>query len=320
MESSSEIKQQMTGKNKKKSQATNKSQVSDQAFKSLKRKRQPIERLGFAFLRLCMLFVVVILIYILYDIVSKGIGVINWTFLSEMPRDGMTAGGIYPAIVGTFYLTVLTTLMAVPLGVFAAIFLNEYAREGIITRVIRLALRNLAGVPSIVFGLFGVAFFVFYLGLGKSLMSAALTLTLLTLPVTITASEEALKTVPMSYREGALALGASRWQTIRTIVLPQALPGMMTGAILGLARSAGETAPILFTGAAFFLPFIPNSVTSQFMALPYHLYIMATQHHSISVVRPIAYGTALVLVVMVFILNLAATLLRSHFFRKKNKQ
>ncbi len=281
-----------------------------------KQKRCLAENVGFNFLRVCMLLVVSILIYILYDIVSKGIGVINWEFLTQSPRKGMTEGGIFPAIVGTLYLTVLTTAFSVPLGVCGAIYLNEYAKEGLLTRLVRLSLRNLAGVPSIVFGLFGVAFFVHYLGFKMSLLSAALTLTLLTLPVTLTASEEALKTVPMSYREAAFALGATPWQAIRTIVLPQALPGMMTGAILGLSRSAGETAPILFTGAAFFLPFLPKSVLSQFMALPYHLYIMATQHHSISVVRPIAYGTALVLVVMVFILNLAATLLRSHFRNK----
>lgn len=284
-----------------------------------KRKMLLSETIGFNFLRLCMLVVVLILLYILYDIVSKGIGIISWQFLTDQPRQGMTEGGIFPAIVGTFYLTVLTTAFAVPLGVFGAIYLNEYAKEGKLTRLVRLSLRNLAGVPSIVFGLFGVAFFVHYLGFRMSLLSSALTLTLLTLPVTLTASEEALKTVPMSYREGALALGATQWQTIRTIVLPQALPGMMTGAILGLARSAGETAPILFTGAAFFLPFLPQSVLSQFMALPYHLYIMATQHHSISAVRPIAYGTAFVLVVMVFTLNLAATLLRSYYRKKIRK-
>ncbi len=272
--------------------------------------------LGFSILRGANVLVAAILLIILYDIVSKGIGTINWTFLTDIPRQGMTEGGIFPAIVGTLYLTILTTLFSVPLGVCGAIYLNEYAKEGILTRLIRLSLRNLAGVPSIVFGLFGVAFFVQYLGLGMSLLSASLTLALLTLPITLTASEEALKTVPDSYRQASLALGAAPWQMIRTVVIPQALPGMMTGAILALARAAGETAPILVTGAAFFLPFLPSSFRDQFMALPYHLYIMATQHHSISTVRPIAYGTALVLVVLVFILNLAATLLRSRFRRK----
>ena len=213
----------------------------------------------------------------------------------------------------------LTTAFSVPLGIFSAIYLNEYSRNGIITRIIRLCLRNLAGVPSIVFGLFGVAFFIQYMGLRPSLLAASFTLALLTLPVMVTACEEALKTVPDTYREGSLALGATRWTMIRTIVLPLALPGMLTGAILGLARSAGETAPVLFTGAAFFLPFLPRSVLSQFMALPYHLYIMATQHHSISEVRPLAYGTALVLVMLVVTLNMAATLMRKYFRSKFNK-
>lgn len=274
------------------------------------------ERVGFAFLRAANLLVAAILVLILLDILRKGAGVISWSFLTEMPREGMTKGGIFPAIVGTLYLTVLTTLFSVPLGICGAIYLNEYARPGWWTRLIRLSLRNLAGVPSIVFGLFGVAFFVQRLGFGMSLLSSALTLALLTLPITLTASEEALRTVPDSHRQASLALGAAPWQMIRTVVLPQALPGMLTGAILSLARAAGETAPILVTGAAFFLPFLPSSVQHQFMALPYHLYILATQHHSISTVRPIAYGTALVLVVLVFLLNLGATLLRARIRRR----
>jgi len=200
--------------------------------------------------------------------------------------------------------------------VATAIYLNEYAVQGKITRLIRIALRNLAGVPSIVFGLFGVALFVQRFGFRASLLAAGMTLGLLTLPVTVTAAEEALKTVPRSFREGGLALGASKWQMIRTLVLPPAVPGMLTGVILGLARAAGETAPILFTGAAFFLPFLPNSPFSQFMALPYHLFIMATQHHDITGVRPIAYGTAFVLLALVFLLNLGAVVIR-YRFRKR---
>lgn len=282
-------------------------------------RRDLAQWVGFMILRLCMFFVIGIVFYILYDIASKGIQVVNLEFLTQSPREGMTQGGIFPAILGTFYLAVLTTVFSVPLGVFAAIYLSEYSKHGILTRIIRMSIRNLAGVPSIVFGLFGVAFFVHYMGLRPSLLASSLTLALLTLPVTVTSSEESLKMVPYSYREASYALGATKFKMIRTVVLPQALPGMMTGSILGLSRAAGETAPILFTGAAFFLPFLPDSVLSKFMALPYHLYIMATQHHSISEVRPLAYGTAFVLVTLIVALNLLATLLRSYFRKKIRK-
>ena len=277
------------------------------------------EKIGFWALRLSTLLVLGILFIILFDIVRKGIGVISWEFLSTAPRKGMTEGGIFPAIYGTFMVTVITAVVSVPLGALGAIYLNEYATKGRLTRLIRMAIRNLAGVPSVVFGLFGVGIFVVFFGFGASVLSAGLTLGMLTLPVTITASEEALKTVPNSYRDGALALGATKWQTIRTNVLPVALPGMLTGSILGLARAAGETAPILFTGAAFFLPYLPASPFSQFMALPYHLYILSTQHHAISRVRPLAYGTALVLISLVLVLNMGAILLRNKL-RKKYKK
>lgn len=267
--------------------------------------------LGFLLLRIAVYSVLFILLYFFYDLGSKGYKVISWEFLSQMPRRGMTEGGILPAIVGTFLVTLITALFAVPLGMAAAIYLNEYARAGRLTRLIRLSIRNLAGVPSIVYGLFGVILFVNMLKLGTSVLSAGLTLGLLTLPWTITASEEALKSVPDAYREGALALGATRWQMIRTNVLPYAIPGMLTGAVLGLARAAGETAPIMFTGAAFFLPYIPKSFKDQFMALPYHLYIMATQHHAIDKARSLAYGTALVLIIFVVVFNLGAILLRA---------
>ena len=266
--------------------------------------------IGFNILKLCTATVIFVLIVILYDITTKGIGVINWKFLTSMPKNGMTEGGILPAIVGTFLVTVITALLAIPLGMGCAIYLNEYAKDSKITRLIRMAIRNLSGVPSIVYGLFGVILFVQVMNLGTCILSAGLTLGLMTLPWTITASEEALKNVPNSYREGALALGATKWQAIKTNVLPYAIPGMLTGTILGLSRAAGETAPILFTGAAFYLPFLPKSLFSQFMALPYHLYIMSTQHHAISKVRPIAYGTALVLIVMIFIMNLLAVVVR----------
>jgi phosphate transport system permease protein len=266
--------------------------------------------LGFNLLRICFLIIIVILVIILYDIISKGASVINWEFLSTMPKNGMTEGGILPAIVGTFLVTVITAVSAIPLGIGCAIYLNEYARDGKLTRLIRMSIRNLSGVPSIVYGLFGVVLFVQLLHFDTSILSAGLTLGLMTLPWTITASEEALKAVPPSYREGSLALGATKWQTIRTNVLPYAIPGMLTGTILGLSRAAGETAPILFTGAAFYLPFLPDSISSQFMALPYHLYIMSTQHHAIEQVRPLAYGTALVLIVMVFCMNFVAIVAR----------
>jgi phosphate transport system permease protein len=281
-----------------------------------KRDKKWSEKLGFALLTFSGIFVVLILAAILFDVLSKGIGVLSWEFLTHPPREGMTKGGIFPAILGTFLVSVITVLFAVPLGMCAAIYLHEYARAGRLTRLIRLSIRNLSGVPSIVYGLFGVVIFVQTLHFKTSILSAGLTLGLLTLPWTVTACEEALKTVPKSYREGALALGATKWYSIRTNVLPYAIPGMLTGMILGLARAAGETAPILFTGAAFFLPHLPKSIFDQFMALPYHLYILATQHHAIDQVRPIAYGTACVLLSLVFALSLTAILLRYHYRTK----
>lgn len=275
-----------------------------------------VQALGFLALRLAMGLVLAVLALFLYDIISKGHGAVTWEFLTKAPRKGMTQGGIFPAIFGTFLVTVITALLAVPLGMSAAIYLHEYARQTRLTRLIRLSIRNLSGVPSIVYGLFGVILFVNVMRFGTSVLSAGLTLGLMTLPWTITASEEALKTVPNSYREGALALGATKWQMIRTNVLPYAVPGMLTGTVLGLARAAGETAPILFTGAAFFLPFLPKSLSDQFMALPYHLYIMATQHHAILQVRPLAYGTALVLIALVLGLNLTAVIIRYRLRRK----
>jgi phosphate transport system permease protein len=280
-------------------------------------RKKIVQILGFLALRLAMGLVLAVLVLFLYDIASKGGGSISWEFLSKAPRKGMTQGGIFPAIFGTFLVTVLTGLLAVPLGMSAAIYLNEYARQTRLTRLIRLSIRNLSGVPSIVYGLFGVILFVNIMRFGTSVLSAGLTLGLMTLPWTITASEEALKTIPNSYREGALALGATKWQMIRTNVLPYAVPGMLTGTVLGLARAAGETAPIMFTGAAFFLPLLPNSPGDQFMALPYHLYIMATQHHAILQVRPIAYGTALVLIALVLGLNMTAVIVRYRMRRKQ---
>ena len=281
------------------------------------KRRNVVQFTGFLFLRACVLVVLAVLVLFLFDIVKKGGGVISWEFLTQAPRKGMTAGGIFPAIMGTFLVTLVTAVLSVPLGMCAAIYLNEYARQTRLTRIIRLSIRNLSGVPSIVYGLFGVILFVNVLKLGTSILSAGLTLGLLTLPWTITASEEALKTVPNSYREGALALGATKWQSIRTNVIPYAILGMLTGTVLGLARAAGETAPIMFTGAAFFLPYLPRSLKDQFMALPYHLYIMSTQHHAIETVRPLAYGTALVLIALVLGLNMFAVIVRYRLRKKR---
>lgn len=277
------------------------------------------EFLGFNLLRICVTAVLFILFFILYDITTKGIGVISWEFLTQAPRKGMTEGGIFPAIFGTFLVTVLTAVFAVPLGMGCAIYLNEYANDNVFTRVIRMSIRNLSGVPSIVYGLFGVVLFVQLMQIGTCILASGLTLGLMTLPWTITASEEALKNVPQAYRDGALALGAGKWYAIRTNVLPYAVPGMLTGTILGLSRAAGETAPILFTGAAFFLPYLPETPFDQFMALPYHLYIMATQHHAIMQVRPIAYATALVLIMLVFSMNLFAIVARYRLRKMKRE-
>lgn len=272
--------------------------------------------LGRAYVLVCTAIGIATVVGILAFIADRGLPAISWDFLTLPPRKGMTAGGIFPAIAGTTIVSLLTVIFSLPLGVAAAIYLNEYAPDNRGTRLIRLAIRNLSGVPSVVYGLFGVVLFVNLMHLGTSILSAGCTLGLLTLPWIITASEEALRSVPRAYRDGALALGATRWQAIRTAVLPPAIPGILTGAILGLSRAAGETAPILFTGVAFYLPFVPRSASDPFMALPYHLYILATQHHAIGKVRPLAYGTALVLVALVFFLNLGAFAVRYRMRRK----
>jgi phosphate transport system permease protein len=274
------------------------------------------EIIGFSILGFSAIIVILILCTIIVNIILYGSSAITWEFISDFPRDGMTRGGILPAIIGTIFVTIITTLFSIPIGVSAAIYLGEYAKEGMLTRIIRAAIRNLAGVPSIVYGLFGVAIFVQGLGFGGSVLSSGLTLGLLTLPWIIATSEEALKTVPRSYREGSLALGATKWRSIRSNVIPYALPGILTGSILGLSRAAGETAPILFTGVVFFLPGLPDSVFDQFMALPYHLYILSTQHHAIEQVRPLAYGTALILITLVLIMNFTAIFIRFKLRKK----
>jgi phosphate transport system permease protein len=276
------------------------------------------QRLGLNTLRFFVLLVLLFLGIILWEVFSKGSGVINAGFLFDYPRKGMTLGGIFPTIIGTIFVTLVTTIFAIPMGIATAIYLSEYANNNGINRLIRASIRNLAGVPSIIYGLFGVAVFVQGMGLGSSVLSSGLTLGLLTLPYIITTTEEALKNVPHSYREGALALGATKWEAIWTNVLPSAVSGIVTGSILGLSRAAGETAPILFTGVAFYLRYLPGSVYDSFMAMPYHLYILSTQHHAIEEVRPLAYGTALVLLSLVFVLNIIAFVIR-YRYRNFNK-
>jgi phosphate transport system permease protein len=273
------------------------------------------ERFGFGVLLAATLVVVIPVLFIIWLIISKGWSALNWNFLFTMPREGMREGGIFPAIVGTFYLVFVSIAFALPIGVMAAIYLSEYARDNALTRTINLAIVNLAGVSSVVYGLFGLSLFVVFLKFGVSIISGALTLGIMTLPVIITTTREALRAVPRSYREVSFSLGATRWQTIRHSVLPSAIPGILTGAILSIGRVAGETAPILFTVAAFYLPRLPHSPLDQAMALPYHLYIISTQIPNVP--ENYRYGTAFVLVGLVLIMNISAVVLRSKFRRKK---
>jgi phosphate transport system permease protein len=274
-----------------------------------------VQRLGFALLTAAALVTVIPIVAVVVFILVQGAPAISGEFLTGFPRDGMRAGGILPAIVGTFYLTVGTAIFSVPLGIAAAVYLSEYARDNWLTRLIRLAIINLAGIPSVVYGLFGLGLFVIFLQFGTSILSASLTLSIMTLPVIISASEEALRAVPQAFRTVSISLGGTRWQTIRRIVLPQALPGILTGVILGLERAAGETAPILFTGAAFFLPLLPHSPMDATMALPYHLFVISTQVPEMPF--QIQYGTALVLIAFVLVMNVIATVIRSRARAKR---
>jgi phosphate transport system permease protein len=274
-----------------------------------------VQRIGFALLGLVALIVVLPILLVVGTIVVRGVGAIDWEFLTGMPRDGMKAGGIFPAIVGTLVLTLGTALAAIPVGVGGAVYLSEYARDTWLTRAIRLAIINLAGIPSVVYGLFGLGLFVLFLQLGTSILAGSLTLAIMTLPIIISAAEEALRAVPTEFRTVSASLGGTRWQGIRHVVLPQALPGIITGVILGLLRAAGETAPILFTVAAFFLPRLPQSPLDQTMALPYHLYVISTQVPHMPV--EIQYGTALVLLMLVLSMNVVATVIRSYYRRRR---
>ena len=273
------------------------------------------EKLGFALLGVITLLVILPILFVIGTILVQGASAISWEFLTAMPRDGMKSGGILPAIVGTLILTIGTALAAIPIGVGAAIYLAEYARDTWLTRAIRLAIINLASIPSVVYGLFGLGLFVLFLKLGTSILAGSLTLAIMTLPVIISSAEEALRAVPVEFRTVIASLGGTRWQSIRYVVLPQALPGIITGVILGLLRAAGETAPILFTVAAFYLPRLPSSPFDQSMALPYHLFVISTQVPGMP--PQVQYGTALVLLTFVLSLNIAATLTRGYFRRRR---
>lgn len=277
------------------------------------------QQIAFFIFKLFGLLVVAILISILGFIIFNGARVINWNFLTAFPGEGMTSGGIFPAIVGTFYLIIGSLLFAFPLGVMSAIYTQEYAGKGWIVKTIRMMTNNLASIPSIVFGLFGMSLFVNKLNFGDSIIAGSLTLGLLALPVIIRTTEEALKAVPNTYREASLALGATKLQTIKKVVLPAAMPNIITGFILSIGRVSGETAPILFTVAAYFLPQLPKSIFDQAMALPYHLYVLATSGTDLEASRPMAYGTALVLIAIVLTMNVSASLLRRRLEKKQKK-
>ena len=279
-------------------------------------RRRITKGLMFSLFRVAAMINGIALMIVLYFVVSRGWRAITWTFLTQPPMDSMTKGGIFPCIVGTLCLSIGAIVVAFPIGLASAIYLHEYARPGRLIRFIRLGINNLAGVPSVVFGLFGLAFFVVYLKMGVSILAGSLTLGALTLPVIIGASEEALAAVPDTYREASLGLGATKWQTIYRVVLPAAMPGILTGAILGISRAAGETAPIMFTAAAFFTPSLPKSVFDEIMALPYHIYVLATAGTEIEATRPLQYGTALILILLVVGLNLIAIIYRARIQKR----
>ena len=279
-------------------------------------KKRTSQKFAFGFFTLLSYLVVAILFVILGFIIIKGGSVISWDFLTKAPEEGMTKGGIFPAIVGTFYLIVGSSIISFPIGIMSGIYMNEYATNGKVVRFIRIMTNNLSGVPSVVFGLFGMSLFVNALGWGDSIIAGSFTLALMSLPLIIRTTEEALKSIDDSFRHGSLALGATKLQTIRRVVLPMAVPNIITGLILSVGRVSGETAPILFTVAAYFLPQLPGSIFDQCMALPYHLYVISTSGTDIEASRGMAYGTALVLIAIVLVVNLLANLLRNYFAKK----
>jgi len=274
------------------------------------------QMLAFGFFRMSSFLVLFILFYILGFLIYKGFSVISWEFLTSNPEEGMTKGGIYPAIVGTMYLILGSLLVSVPIGVLSGIYINEYSKDGYAKRIIKMMTNNLAGIPSIVFGLFGMSLFVNTLGFGDSIIAGSLTLGLLTLPIIIRTTEEALIAIDTTFRTSSYTLGASKIQTIARVILPMGLPNIITGIILSIGRVSGETAPILFTVAAYFLPKLPSSIYDQVMALPYHLYVIATSGNNVELSKPIAYGTALVLIAIVLIVNILANLIRNYFAKK----
>jgi len=273
------------------------------------------EKIAFVVLGFATLLVVTPIVLTILYIVKNGIAAVNWEFISQAPRNGMKQGGILPAIVGTIILIICTMLFSLPLGILSAVYLVEYAKDNFFTRLVKLSVVNLSGIPSIVYGLFGFTLFVVLLRFGTSILAGSLTLAIMSLPVIITATKEALEAVPASFREISFSLGATKWQTVRFCVLPYAIPGILTGTVLSLSRAAGETAPILFTAAAFYLPRLPRSIFDQVMALPYHLYIIATQVPNMP--DKIKFATGLVLIVLVFLMNLVSIILRAHYRKKK---
>jgi len=279
-------------------------------------KKRISQAIAFTLFKLMSYAVVAILILILGFIISKGIGVISWEFISTQPEEGMTQGGIYPAIVGTFYLILGSSLFSFPIGIMSGIYMNEYAANNRVATFIRIMTNNLSGVPSVVFGLFGMALFVNTMNFGDSILAGSLTLGLLSLPLVIRTTEESLKAIDNTFREASLALGATKLQTIQKVILPMAFPNIITGLILSIGRVSGETAPILFTVAAYFLPQLPTSIFDQVMALPYHLYVISTSGTDIEASRGMAYGTAFVLIAIILMVNILASVLRSYFSKK----
>ncbi len=273
------------------------------------------EKIAFTVLGLITLLIVLPIILTIFYVVKNGAGAVSWEFLTQSPRHGMREGGIFPAIIGTIVLIIGTMLFSLPLGILSAIYLVEYAKDNLFTRLIKLSVVNLSGIPSIVYGLFGFTLFVVFLNFGTSILAGSLTLAIMSLPVIITATKEALESVPFTYREISLSLGATKWQTIRYCVLPYSIPGILTGTVLSLSRAAGETAPILFTVAAFYLPRLPHSIFDQVMALPYHLYVISTQVPNMP--ARLSFATGLVLIGLVFLMNLISIILRAHFRKKK---
>lgn len=282
----------------------------------MKKRAKLIEKFSFILIKIMTFIIIFFLLFFLFYIFSKGYSVLSLDFITKFPKNNMTEGGIFPAILGTLFLIIGSTLFSVPVGIMTAIYLNEYKINPKLLNIVRLMINNLAGVPSVVFGLFGLSVFVIFFKFGSSMLAGSLTLGILNLPMIIRSTEEALKTVPDSYREASLALGATKWQTIRKIILPFAMPGILTGIMLSMGRAAGETAPIMFTCATFYIPYIPTSIFSEVMALPYHIYVLATAGTEIAKTRPIQYGTAIVLIALVLILNLAGMILRYKYKKR----